>query len=427
MPDIRSFRGLRYNPAKIPDPSDVVTPPYDVISPAQRQEYLSKSPWNVVRLILPEGERPYEEANRTLQSWIRQEILIQDREPAMYAYHQKFRLPDGSEKTREGFLALIRLEDFDRGIVLPHESTLSSPKEDRLNLLRNCKTNFSPIFALYSDPEQSVESLLAPCTSAKADVRIVDSGGVTNSMWIVREKQVTTRIRELMKLRWVLIADGHHRYESCLMYRDEMAKQNPDPDAPFQFTLMFFTNIHHPGIAILPYNRGIYQLPAFDPQDFLRKASAYFEITEVHERDAVESALKSEGSQTTVFLARLRGMDAYVLFRLRPDFPLQNFYPAGTPETVQQLDVNILHRILIQHVLGISEEEIKRQTYLKYYKDASEEWNDLESGKLQVAFFLNPTKVEQVVEVSRAGAKMPQKSTFFYPKLMTGFVMNQHQ
>ncbi len=427
MPDIRSFRGLRYNPAKIPDPAGVVTPPYDVISPAQRQEFLRKSPWNIARLILPEGENPYEEANRTLQSWIRLEILIQDREPSIYAYHQTFRLPDGIEKTREGFLALIRLEDFDRGIVLPHESTLSSPKEDRLNLLRACKTNFSPIFALYSDPEQSVESLLASHTAAKPDVRIVDSGGVTNSMWSIHETQTTARIRELMKPHWVLIADGHHRYESCLMYRDEMARQNPDPDAPFQFTLMFFTNIHHPGIAILPYNRGVYQLPSFDPSAFLRKASAYFEITEFQKRNAAESALKSEGSMTTVFLARLRGMDSYVLFRLRPDLRLQDFYPAGTPEAVQQLDVNILHRILIQHVLEISEEDIKRQTYLKYYKDASEEWNDLESRKLQIAFFLNPTKVEQVVEVSRAGAKMPQKSTFFYPKLMTGFVMNQHQ
>jgi len=427
VPEIRAFRGLRYNPAKIPDPADVVTPPYDVISPAQRQEFFSKSPWNVVRLILPDGENPYEEANRTLQSWIGQEILIQEREPAIYAYHQKFRLPDGSEKTRKGFLALIRLEDFDRGIVLPHESTLSSPKEDRLNLLRACKTNFSPIFALYSDPEQSVESVLASFAERKPDVVVVDGGGVTNSMWSISDKQVTDRIRDLMKPHWVLIADGHHRYESCLMYRDEMTKQNPDPDAPFQFTLLFFTNIHHPGIAILPYNRGVYHLPSFDPSAFLKKAAAYFEIAEFRERNAAESALKNEGSKKTVFLAKLRGMDSYVLFRLRPDVPLQNFYPGGTPEAVQRLDVNILHRILIQNVLEISEEDINRQTYLKYYKDATEEWNDIESGKLQIAFFLNPTKVEQVVEVSRAGAKMPQKSTFFYPKLMTGLVMNQHQ
>ena len=427
MPEIRAFGGLRYNPAKIPDPADVVTPPYDVISPAQRQEFLSRSPWNVVRLILPEGNNPYEEANRTLQSWIRQEILIHDNEPAIYVYHQKFRIPDGTEKTRVGFLALIRLEDFDRGIVLPHEFTLSSPKEDRLNLLRACKTNFSPIFGLYSDPEQRVESLLAPYTSSKPDMFVVDGGGVTNSMWKIHEKQVTDPIRELMQPHWVLIADGHHRYESCLLYRDEMAKQNPDPNAPFQFTLMFFTNIHHPGIAILPYNRGVYQLPSFDPSAFLQKADSYFKITEFRERKAAESALKSEGSETTVFLARLRGMDSYFLLRLLPDVRLQDFYPDGTPVPVQRLDVNILHRILIQHVLAISEEDVKRQTYLKYYKDASEEWNDLESGKLQIAFFLNPTRVEQVVEVSRSGARMPQKSTFFYPKLMTGFVMNQHQ
>ncbi len=427
MPEICAFRGLHYNPAKVPNPADVVTPPYDVISPLQRQEFLNKSPWNVVRLILPEGENPYETANRTLHSWIGQEILIREPDPAIYVIHQKFRMPDGSEKTRQGFTALIRLADLDRGIVLPHESTLSAPKEDRLNLLRACKTNFSPIFGLYSDPEQRIESVLAAYPATKPDVVVVDDGGIVNSMWRVSEKQVTDRICQIMKPHWVLIADGHHRYESCLLYRDEMAKQNPDPNAPFQFTMMFFTNIHHPGIAILPYNRGVCQLPGFDPSAFLKKASAYFEITEFRERDAAELALKSEGSKTTVFLARLQGMNQHVLFRLLPQVRLQDFYPEGTPEVVQRLDVNILHKIVIQNVLAISEEEVRRQTYLKYYKDATEEWNDLESGKLQIAFFLNATRVEQVVDVSRAGGRMPQKSTFFYPKLMTGFVMNQHQ
>ena len=426
MLDVRPFRGLCYNPVKIAQMGDVVTPPYDVISPEQRAEYLRRSPYNVARLILPDGEDPYANARNTLSAWISQEILIQDQEPGIYCYHQTFQTPEGEEKTRKGFLALVRLEEFDRGVVLPHESTLSSPKEDRLKLLRACKTNFSPIFGLYSDPEQKLESLLEPLTEAPPRAKVVDDAGITNLLWRITDPAALEAVQAGMKDRWVLIADGHHRYESCLIYRNEMAAENPDPEAPFQFTLMFLTNIDHPGIEVLPYNRGILNLPKFEPPSVLKKAGKYFDIREFEDRDPAENALRKEGKNTIAFVAQLRDSKSFYLFKLKPHAKLEDFYPPETPEAVRRLDVNVLHKVFIEQILGISDADVREQKYIKYYKDAREERRDFEAGRLQIAFFLNPTRVDQVVEVSRAGARMPQKSTFFYPKLMTGFVMNKH-
>lgn len=427
MADIRGFRGLCYNPAKIDQMSDVIAPPYDVISTEQKKELLARNPYNIVRLILPDGDDPYDNARNTLQEWIAQQILTRDPEPAIYCYHQTFRTPEGEEKTRKGFLALIRLVEFNAGIVLPHEATLAAPKEDRLQLLRAAKTNFSPIFSLYSDPDLMIEKLLEPFTSMPPRVKVKDSDGILNTFWAVSDPDAVHKVASLMKNNWVLIADGHHRYESCLMYRKERLRENPDPEAPFHFTLMFFCNINQPGITVLPYNRAVLNLPDFQTDSILRRASEFFEIKPFEDPSKAHSELRRAGSSTTAFLARFAGTEKLHLFRLKHDISLGSLYSPGTSEAVQKLDVNVLHKVFLEKILSISEEDIRNQKYLKYYKNAQEEQKDFEQGKLQIAFFLNPTKVEQVVEVSKAGHKMPQKSTFFYPKLMTGFVLNQHE
>lgn len=424
MADIRAFRGLRYNTEKISDFDLVISPPYDVISQKQREKLLSRSPWNIVRLILPDGKNPYENAHSTLQSWIHQGILRQDRDKSIYCYHQTFQTPDG-ERTRKGFLARIRLEELDRGIVLPHESTLAAPKEDRLQLLRACRTNFSPIFSLYSDPSMAIEKHLEPFTAGPPAAR-AEIDGVHNSLWTVSDPEVIRNIEQFFRDHWVLIADGHHRYESCLQFRDEMSQSNPDPEAPFQFTLMYFSNLNHPGITVLPYNRGVLNLEHFQPQKILQASSAYFEIREIEDDGTAEVELKVAGKKGNAFLVRFAENPICHLFQLKSETDLSRFYPAGTPEAIQKLDVNILHKIVLEQILAFTEEDIRSQKYLRYYKNSEEERNDLDQGNIQIGFFLNPTRVEQVVEVSKAGRKMPQKSTFFYPKLMTGIVLNQH-
>jgi uncharacterized protein (DUF1015 family) len=418
---------LCYNPAQVEHLADVIAPPYDVISPQQKDELLKRSPYNIVRLILPDGEDPYKNASQILGDWIHKEILKTDPEPSLYCYHQTFRTPDGEEKTRKGFLALIRLVDFDRGVVLPHESTLSAPKEDRLQLLRACKTNFSPIFSLYSDPGLRIDTLLERFASAPPRARVYDSDGIVNSLWPVSDEQTIHKIQQLMKDHWVLIADGHHRYESCLMYRNERSREDSSPEAPFHFTLMYFCNIDQPGITVLPYNRGVLHLPSFDPGQILKSASEYFSVASFDETEKAHAELKDAGKNGTAFLARIQGLPGLHLFRLKPETNLESFYPSGTPGPVQNLDVNVLHKVFLGTILSISEEDLRKQSYLKYYKNSQDELNDFEAGKLQIAFFLNATRVDQVVEVSRAGRKMPQKSTFFYPKLMTGFVLNKHE
>jgi uncharacterized protein (DUF1015 family) len=426
MAEIRAFRGLCYNPAKIDQISNVIAPPYDVISPEQKKELLARSPYNIVRLILPDGENPYRSANLILQTWVQQQILLHDPTPGIYCYHQTFKTPEGEEKTRKGFLALTRLVDLDKGIVLPHEATLSAPKEDRLLLLRACKTNFSPIFSLYSDPDLMVEKLLEPFTIAPPRTK-AETEGTINTFWAIFDQDAVQKVQSVMKNHWVLIADGHHRYESCLQYRDERSREDKNPDAPFHFTLMYFCNIDQPGITVLPYNRAVLNLPSFDPETILRKASEYFSVRSFDNSKSAVSELKTAGRERTAFVARFAGTSDWKLFQLKPETKLESYYPPGTPESVQNLDVNILHKLFLGIILSISDEDIRNQTYLKYYKNVEEEQKDFEEGKLQIAFFLNPTRVDQVVEVSKAGKKMPQKSTFFYPKLMTGFVMNQHE
>ena len=254
----------------------------------------------------------------------------------------------------------------------------------------------------------------------------MDDAGITNSIWYVADHELIQSVQEWMKDQWILIADGHHRYESCMAYRDEMSRNNSDPEAPFHFTLMFLTNLHHSGITVLPYNRGVSNLTKFEPQAILQKAKKYFELKEFEDREQALFSLKMAGADGIAFLALMHDTRGIYLFKLKPNVHLDGFYSAGTSKAVQHLDVNVLHKVFIEEILGISEEEIRQQKYLKYYKDSKEELKDYDAGRLQIAFFLNPTKVEQVVEVSKAGEIMPQKSTFFYPKVMTGFVMNPH-
>jgi uncharacterized protein (DUF1015 family) len=427
MAEIRPFRGLCYNLAKIDQLADVIAPPYDVISPEQKKELQKKSPYNIVNLILPDGENPYESARNTLDQWIQAQILRPDPEPSIYCYHQIFRTAEGEEKIRKGFLARIRLVNFEEGIVLPHEATLAAPKEDRLLLLRACKTNFSPIFSLYSDPDQKVEQLLHSFTRMPPRAKTTDPDGITNCFWPISDADVIAQIAQLMKDQWVLIADGHHRYESSLLYRDEMAAKIQNPDASFHFTLMYFCNINQPGITVLPYNRAVFNLPDFHPDDILKKAAEYFAIQKFQDENAAHQALKEAGNETTAFIARFSGKPGPFLLKLKQAGTLEKFHPPGTPSAVQNLDVNVLHKVFLGGILSISEEDIRDQKYLKYYKNAQDELKDFQEGRLQIAFFLNPTRVEQVVDVSKAGRKMPQKSTFFYPKLMTGFVLNKHE
>ncbi len=421
MPTIAPFRGILYNRSKV-DIGAVVAPPYDVISQDQQDELYARNPYNVVRLILGREQDRYTSAAEYLKRWQDEGILARDPEPAIYVLNQSFRVDDRVVE-RKGFIALCKLEEFEKGVVLPHEKTLSGPKEDRLKLFKATKANFSQIFALYDDPEKKLEQRLDAAAGAAPSVD-VDFEGVNNKLWKLFDQDAVRSVTDEMKRKQVLIADGHHRYETGLAYRNWMRSRNPNHTGsePCNYIMMFFTNLHDQGLVILPTHRLVLGLPNFNHASFMEGLHRFFDIEFVDGREAALAKLRAIGHHAFVIAviddARL------VLARLRNEALLDEAVVENLPSEVRQLDVTLLHFCIIRKVLGISHEAQAEKLNLEYVKDASDALNAVTQGKAQVAFLMNPTKIEEVRAVAQAGFTMPQKSTYFYPKLLSGLVMN---
>ena len=423
MPEIAPFRGYRYNPETV-DLHAVVAPPYDVISPELQARLYEKSPYNVVRLILGREENRYASAAEAFQQWQKEGVLRRDAKPALYLLHQLFDGPEGSTVKRKGFVAVCRLEEFDKQIVLPHEKTLSEPREDRLKLFTATNSNFSQIFCLYSDPEKYIDRSLNG--SAKSNPEIdVTFEGVQNKLWPVTEESVIGDVRKVLSSKQVLIADGHHRYETALAFRDQVRSANPahTGNEPYNFVMMFFTNVDDEGLAIYPTHRLVHSLTGFDAGRFLKKAGEYFIIREFDDPASLLSALES--SSVPSFGLQLAGERVTRLLSLKPVRPAGEILQDTLPPEVRELDVTLLHFAILRDMLGISMEAQEAKRNLEYVRDFSEALNAVKSGKAQLAFLMNATKIQQVRSVARAGHTMPQKSTYFHPKLLSGLVLNR--
>jgi uncharacterized protein (DUF1015 family) len=423
MLQIRPFRGYRYNHKKV-EIQDVVAPPYDVISPGQQSALYNKSPYNVVRLILGREADRYSSAAQFLEEWIAGDILKRDRKQSIYHLHQLFDGPDHSPVVRKGFVALCRLEEFDKKIVLAHEKTLSKPREDRFKLFVATNSNFSQIFSLYSDPEREIDRLLNG-TEKEDPITDVVFEDVQNRLWQITDKDTIRSIQEAMREKQVLIADGHHRYETALAYRDLMRSRNPrhTGDELYNFVMMFFTNIEDEGLIIYPTHRLVHSLKVFDAKEFLMRVEQYFIVRDFREKADVLTAL--EASPVSSFGVALGEDNLYYLLTIKPSVDLASVLPNGTPPEIRQLDVTLLHALVLDRLLGISQSAQEQKTNLEYVRKSGEAFAAVESGKAQIAFVMNPTTIEQVRKVARAGYTMPQKSTFFYPKLLSGLVLNR--
>ena len=422
MPEIIPFRGFRYNQSKV-DIHDVVAPPYDVIPPEQQERLYDRSPYNVVRLILGREADRYASSAATLKQWISEAILMRDPNPAFYVLHQEFEGDDGKPITRKGFVALCRLEEFEKKIVLPHEKTLAKPKEDRFKLFKATNSNFSQIFSFYSDPEKKIDRMLNGVAKTKPAID-VSYDDVRNSVWTVTDNEVIQNIRAAIAEKQVLIADGHHRYETALAYRDWMRSNAAHHTGrePYNYVMMFFTNVDDEGLVIYPTHRLIHSLPLFDRGKFLESVERFFIVREYKDEEAIMIALAS--SSVPSFGLLMGGDSTVYLLSLKPTTLPTEIVRDPLPPEVRELDVTILHSLILKDLLGISMEAQEQKRNLNYVRDAQEAYQSVLKGHAQLAFVMNATKIHQVRSVARAGFTMPQKSTYFYPKLVSGLVMN---
>ncbi|MGC9333002.1 MAG: DUF1015 domain-containing protein [Anaerolineae bacterium] len=432
MATVKPFRGVRYNPNKVEDLSKVVSQPYDRVRHGLQDQYYDLHPYNIVR-ITKGREHPgdqlgvedvYTRAHDYYQAWLDAGYLLRDTKPAFYVYHQTFALPDGTELVRRAFVGALELVEFEEGIVLPHERTLSGPKVDRLNLLRATAVNFGQIFMLHPDPENRVNAIFDAAIAGRApdiDVRELFEKDVRQQVWAVSDPDVLAQVTaEMAPKDGLIIADGHHRYETALNYRAEMRKKFPDapPNAGFNFRMVTLVSMDDPGLTILPTHREIHDYQAKSTSQILEDASAYFEVTPVEGRAALEEELAA----ATPADRRIGFYDgSYQVLRLKEPDAIARIAPERAAEW-RMLDVSILHELLIERVMGISKEKVEAKENIEYHRDLDLAIQRVDNGTAQCVWILNPTRIEEVKACSAKGEKMPQKSTDFYPKVITGLV-----
>ncbi len=432
MPEIRPFAGIRYNPEKISDLSTVVAPPYDVIDPGQHADLLARSPYNCVQLILgtePGTHGGYEEGSDRMKEWQSSDILINDDTPCYYLVEDSFQLTgEDSLRRRWGIIARIRLEPLDSGRIHPHERTHLGPKEDRLRLMHAYGGNLSQIFALFDGDAGVVREILADTFASDPMVDLVDPDDIGRKMWVISDPSIVERITELLSDRDFYIADGHHRYETALNYSNEKSEADPDhdPDKDYNFVMMTLVGMEDPGLAILPTHRHLYGFESFDYQKLLDCLSDLFEIKDL--APEMEESLRSGHSPTggggRGFFLYDPASDQFSRAVLKPDADLEKEMP-DLPAAVRTLDVTLAERLLMIRCLDMTPEQISHQEHLEYFKDVSDAINRARSGG-QALILMNPTGMDDLVAVTQAGQRMPQKSTFFYPKLLTGLVYYIH-
>lgn len=431
MAEIAPLTPLRYALGKTPSAiSSVVAPPYDVISPEQRAELAARDPHNVVRLILPEGEgdTKYANAAALLERWVESSVLVRDPEPAFYRYDQSFLPPGGVGHAirRRGFLALVRLVPLSAGIVLPHERTLTGPKEDRLKLFRATRTNLSPGFMLYRDANGLIDQ---PLQSAQPLAEFSTPDGIHHALAKVTAPDAIAAITEGVARSTLLIADGHHRYETALRYAEEVSSANPGAGdrAEHRYFMTFLANGDDPNLVVFPTHRVVHSLPTFSYDGLLTRAADWFSVTPLAravDAPAALAALGDAGKVAPSFVAVASDGRA-ALLSLRSDVDVARHPTLGErPAVLQRTDVAILHSAILEHVLGITKEAQAAKTNLLYPQDAAHAMRDVRAGQAQVVFLMNATPVKDVRRVAEAGEVMPQKSTFFHPKVLTGLAIH---
>jgi uncharacterized protein (DUF1015 family) len=415
MADVLPLHALHYDLSVVGSLADVVAPPYDVIDATQRAELVARSPYNAVAVDLPQGEPdPYSAARELFASWRSQGAVVRDGEPAVWAHTQEYTGPDSLRQTRRGFFCRVRLEEYGPGRIRPHERTHPGPKEDRLRLMRATRANLSPIFSLYSDPAHAAWHALEPATAQAPWGEVTDGDGTVHRIWRVADPEVLAAVRAAASGAELLIADGHHRYETARTYAQEIGGEGEH-----RYVLMCLVALEDPGLTVFPTHRlvkGIDGERMAHLQEILRRD---FKITEVPTAE-----LAPPPGLGPLQLGYIDSREQRPLRLELADQAIADAALPGRSEAYRQLDTGVLEALLLKGALGLSDEDISHFNDFFYARDAEEALALVRSGEYDVAFLMRPTPIAQVRDVAAAGENMPPKSTYFFPKLLTGLLFN---
>lgn len=428
MLEIKPFKGIVYNQNKISNLAQVMAPPYDIIFPEDQERYHYNHPYNIIHidkgLDFPDdhdGNNKYTRAANYLDKWLKEEYLIQDQKPCFYIYQEVYTV-DNIQKEIISFIGLMKLEEFSSQKILPHERTYEKPIKDRLNLLSNCKAHISQIFSLYQDHKEDIPNLINDFLKEKTPfIDLTFEDQVRHKVWRISDEKTIRKIQENMKDKKVLIADGHHRYQTALNYKKQLENEGiriTDNDSR-NYIMMCFTNISNRGLTIFPTHRLLQDLNGIDFSSIKDKIKKHFYIENCFHSHLLFQKLKENEGFNHIFGLYME--NKFYLLTLKDIDLINKVSPKDQPFQLNQLAVSVLQHVLIHHTLGIKEEEIEHK--INYTRSKEEAIKQVKEQKCKLALFISPTKIEEVEEIARLKVLMPQKSTYFYPKLLTGLVM----
>lgn len=424
MAEIKAFKGMRYTDSG-GSLNTLVCPPYDIISDAQRESYIKKNPYNIIRLELPKGgDERYREAGDTLDKWLDGEILACDGEDGVYVYEMQF-TANGAKRSLKGFVSLVRLTDFSEGIVLPHEETLSKAKQDRFDLMGETFCNFSQIYSLYMDEDNSVYGIIDGSSNGAPDMEVTDGDGTVHRMWRISDKNTISRLTAAFVDKKLYIADGHHRYETALnFHRSLCASGKAVPGDRSGYVMMMLVNMENNGLVVFPTHRIVHGLAEFNAEKIIDECKKYFTVSEAPDEGRMQAALNMAYDEGKKAFAMYVGAGNCFVMTLKDETAVKRLLP-DMSDAYCGLDVSVLHSLVLERIFGIDKENMANQKNLGYTRSREEALRAVDIDGADCSFILNPTKVSEIRDVAAAGEKMPQKSTYFYPKLITGLVMNR--
>lgn len=436
MAQIFPFYSVGFSSQCAEDLSRLITPPYDVISAEEQDAFYEAHLYNVIRLVLgkkypwdAQTDNRYTRASILLNYWLKEGILARSEKPGLTVYQMEFTMPDGGKRTVDGLVALVKVDDYGKGRVLPHEKTFSGPKKDQLNLLKTCRAHFTPIHSLFNDPDNTAFNAYAPFIADRPHRKAVDRDGVVHRTWAVEDPDVINRLHEFFSEKSLFIADGHHRYETALAFKSEMRDTWGETEGGHETVMMYLTSTSHPGLTILPAHRLLARLGDLNGDVVIQRLSPYFEAApfdlngDLKDAGVQLSRKLGESSAASSFAAVFRDERRAWVLRLKSMEAVKGLIDPAIPEALRDLDVTILREVILVHGLKLSLEH--PEGHIEYTPSAGEAIRRALSGEVQVSLIMNPTKVSQVESAAELGHKLPHKSTYFYPKVASGMVMNK--